>query len=108
MPIINVDEARTCIVLKRGMRTGFSGVENPLFFKPNTRMLRARCWKSADDLTDAVAAELRTEAARATNQPHAIMLAGARRWRPMPGWPRNRRRPARIFTLSCAHGKSAE
>ena len=39
-------------------------------------MLRARCWKSADDLTDAVAAELRTEAARATNQPHAIMLAG--------------------------------
>jgi NAD(P) transhydrogenase subunit beta len=39
MPIINVDEARTCIVLKRSMRAGFAGVENPLFFKPNTRML---------------------------------------------------------------------
>lgn len=39
MPIINVDQARTCIVLKRSMRTGFAGVENPLFFKPNTRML---------------------------------------------------------------------
>ena len=39
MPIINVDAARTCIVLKRSMRAGFAGVENPLFFKPNTRML---------------------------------------------------------------------
>ena len=39
MPIINVDEARTCIVLKRSMRAGFAGVENPLFFKENTRML---------------------------------------------------------------------
>ncbi len=39
MPIINVDQARTCIVLKRSMRPGFAGVENPLFFKPNTRML---------------------------------------------------------------------
>ncbi len=39
MPIINVDQARTCFVLKRSMNPGFSGVENPLFFKPNTRML---------------------------------------------------------------------
>ncbi len=39
MPIINVDEAKTCIVLKRSMRAGFAGVENPLFFKENTRML---------------------------------------------------------------------
>ncbi len=39
MPIINVDHARTCFVLKRSMNPGFSGVENPLFFKPNTRML---------------------------------------------------------------------
>ena len=39
MPIINVDEARTCIVLKRSMKPGFAGVENPLFFKENTRML---------------------------------------------------------------------
>jgi NAD(P) transhydrogenase subunit beta len=39
MPIINVDHARTCIVLKRSMRAGFAGVENPLFFKENTRML---------------------------------------------------------------------
>lgn len=39
MPIIDVDRARTCIVLKRSMNPGFSGVENPLFYKPNTRML---------------------------------------------------------------------
>ncbi|MDR9390807.1 MAG: NAD(P)(+) transhydrogenase (Re/Si-specific) subunit beta [Trueperaceae bacterium] len=39
MPIINVDEARTTFVLKRSMNPGFSGVQNPLFFKPNTRML---------------------------------------------------------------------
>jgi NAD(P) transhydrogenase subunit beta len=39
MPIINVDEARTVFVLKRSMKPGFAGVENPLFYKPNTRML---------------------------------------------------------------------
>ncbi len=39
MPIINVDEARTVIVLKRSMSSGFSGVDNPLFFGENTRML---------------------------------------------------------------------
>jgi NAD(P) transhydrogenase subunit beta len=39
MPIINVDNARNVIVCKRSMSTGFAGVQNPLFFKENTRML---------------------------------------------------------------------
>ena len=39
MPIVEVDRARTCIVLKRSLNPGFAGVENPLFFKENTRML---------------------------------------------------------------------
>ncbi len=39
MPIINVDYAKTVFVLKRSMATGFAGLQNPLFFKPNTRML---------------------------------------------------------------------
>ena len=39
MPIIDVDMARVCIVLKRSLKAGFAGVENPLFFSPNTRML---------------------------------------------------------------------
>lgn len=39
MPIINVDQAQTVFVLKRSMASGFSGVDNPLFFGENTRML---------------------------------------------------------------------
>ena len=39
MPIIDVDHARTVFVLKRSMASGFSGVDNPLFFGANTRML---------------------------------------------------------------------
>ena len=39
MPIINVDYARSCFVIKRSLRSGFAGVENPLFFKENTRMV---------------------------------------------------------------------
>ena len=39
MPIIEVHHARTVFVLKRSMSSGFAGVQNPLFFKQNTRML---------------------------------------------------------------------
>ncbi len=39
MPIINVDHARTVFVLKRSMAPGFAGIDNPLFFNENTRML---------------------------------------------------------------------
>jgi proton-translocating NAD(P)+ transhydrogenase subunit beta len=39
MPVINVDQARTVFVLKRSMASGFAGIENPLFYKENTRML---------------------------------------------------------------------
>ncbi len=39
MPVINVDKAQTVFVLKRSMASGFSGVDNPLFFGENTRML---------------------------------------------------------------------
>ncbi len=39
MPIVNADLARTVFVLKRSMASGFAGVENPLFFKENVRML---------------------------------------------------------------------
>jgi NAD(P) transhydrogenase subunit beta len=36
MPVLNADQARTCIVLKRSMRPGFAGIENELFTSPNT------------------------------------------------------------------------
>jgi H+-translocating NAD(P) transhydrogenase subunit beta len=39
MPIINAHEARTVFALKRGKGTGFSGLENALFFRPNCRMI---------------------------------------------------------------------
>lgn len=39
MPILNVDEAKQVIVLKRSMNPGFAGIENDLFYRPNTAML---------------------------------------------------------------------
>ena len=39
MPVINVDLAKSCFVIKRSMRSGFAGIENPLFYKENTRMV---------------------------------------------------------------------
>ncbi len=39
MPIIEVNRAKTVFVLKRSMNPGFAGIQNPLFFKENTRML---------------------------------------------------------------------
>jgi len=39
MPVINADLAKNVFVLKRGMAAGFAGVDNPLFFKPNCRMI---------------------------------------------------------------------
>lgn len=39
MPVLNVDHSRAVVVLKRSMRPGYSGVQNALFYAPNTRML---------------------------------------------------------------------
>jgi NAD(P) transhydrogenase subunit beta len=39
MPILNADKAKNVIVIKRGRGTGFAGIENGLFYNPNTRML---------------------------------------------------------------------
>jgi NAD(P) transhydrogenase subunit beta len=39
MPILNVDDAQSVIVLKRSMGSGFAGIDNPLFFNPKTAML---------------------------------------------------------------------
>ena len=50
MPVLEVWKGGTTIVLKRSMATGYAGVENPLFFKENTRML----FGDAKDSLDAV------------------------------------------------------
>ncbi|MDI3340036.1 MAG: NAD(P)(+) transhydrogenase (Re/Si-specific) subunit beta [Sphaerobacter sp.] len=54
MPILNVDQARTIIVLKRSMRPGFAGIENELFHNPKTVMLFGDAKESLVKLTNAV------------------------------------------------------
>ncbi|MGH7459222.1 MAG: NAD(P)(+) transhydrogenase (Re/Si-specific) subunit beta [Longimicrobiaceae bacterium] len=53
MPILNVDEAKQTIVLKRSMNPGFAGVENELFFKQKTAMLFG---DAKDSITQVIAA----------------------------------------------------
>jgi H+-translocating NAD(P) transhydrogenase subunit beta len=54
MPILEVDKAKLVIVLKRGRGKGFSGLENPLFFKPNCEMLYGDAKDSITRLVQAV------------------------------------------------------
>jgi NAD(P) transhydrogenase subunit beta len=54
MPILEVDRARSVIVLKRGKGKGFAGIENPLFFKPVTGMLYGDAKDSLTKLVQAV------------------------------------------------------
>ncbi|MDX1454975.1 MAG: NAD(P)(+) transhydrogenase (Re/Si-specific) subunit beta [Gammaproteobacteria bacterium] len=50
MPILNADQAKNVIVSKRGQGTGFSGVENALFYGDNTRMLYGDAQETAGQL----------------------------------------------------------
>jgi NAD(P) transhydrogenase subunit beta len=54
MPILDAIDADNVIVIKRGRGTGFSGVENPLFFVDNTKMLFGDGQKAASELIQAV------------------------------------------------------
>jgi NAD(P) transhydrogenase subunit beta len=50
MPVLHVWEAEACIVFKRGKGAGYAGIENPLFFKSNTRMLYGDAKASVEEL----------------------------------------------------------
>ncbi len=52
MPILNVDESRSVIVLKRSMSSGFAGIDNPLFYAENTSMLFGDAKKSVAEVTE--------------------------------------------------------
>src|SRR6201991_1458866 len=56
MPILNVDQAQRVIVIKRSMNPGFAGIENELFYQPNTAMLFGDGKKAVMDIVAAIKA----------------------------------------------------
>ena len=56
MPVLEVWKARRAVMMKRSRRTGYAGVDNPLFYEPNTRML----FGDAKDSMDAIVSALKS------------------------------------------------
>lgn len=54
MPILDVDRARTVMVIKRSLNPGFAGIDNPLYYLPNTMMLFGDAKKMALSLAEAL------------------------------------------------------
>jgi H+-translocating NAD(P) transhydrogenase subunit beta len=50
MPVLDVEQAKTCIVNKRSMKPGYAGIENDLFFRPKTSMLFGDAKKVLQDI----------------------------------------------------------
>ena len=54
MPVLEVWKAKTCVVMKRSMASGYAGIDNPLFYKENNRMLFGDAKKMLDEVLAAL------------------------------------------------------
>ena len=65
MPVLEVWKAKTSIVMKRSMASGYAGIDNPLFYKENNRMLFGDAKKMLDEVIAALKGEVTTSSAMA-------------------------------------------
>jgi NAD(P) transhydrogenase subunit beta len=54
MPILNVDEAQTVVIIKRSLSPGYSGVPNDLFYQDNTKMLFSDAKEAVAGITESI------------------------------------------------------